>query len=790
MYIGVKKLKEAFVFGRENFTPEELEALCERCGRELEKAGSLEDAERIYIEIKKPESAIKMYKTLGQFDKMLRMFSIYRPENLKEAHNWIGKRQEEDDQLAGAEKHYLEAGSWTSAVDMYEKRKMFEDCLRICKNFASDRDTVERAKRWDLLISESELVELLRRSGLVGSLIDYFCEKKKFGEAFKAAEKAKHKLPDIHLNFAMHLEDERQYKEAEKEYILAGKYDQVVHMYVDIGDFVSAVQVARQHDHKLLEDIYLKQAKMALENNDLEKMELCFISAKKPELAVTTLAKLGHISDAIRVARKHCPVMVKELSQSIQNGDANNPMDSAADLEKQIRIWEEAREWEKVIDVCLEANESLFAHIHELENIWDKAIQVSFNYVPNRYMETVKIVCKRLRSLNRFGQAGDYYDSVQMHEEAVKCFLAANEIDKARQSCSKISDFGKQSEIKELIEKAFKNYLRNKKDAEQLVGNEEIREGLDLMAERGDWVQALSIAASKDQGLFEFYLLKYLNDSMNTGKFAECLKILLKFGMPPSPSLLDAYRKLVDETFALCDPNEIADLKLALFNFVQTHGDLLAPQERTEFENYLFVSHLNQLKQLFDNHKLKKLSADVAVSLVRYIHLMTIDKPFHDAGEALRAVDEEVEAFMYLNRYLDIYDLIKDPQGAELEESDEFRKTDIPDIKSLRIPAQNLISDADKDQLRDWLLSVSLKKQSLRFKERDCAGCKQKIYAKALHCPYCKHSSSACHITGLPVETGREASCGCCGKGFRDDAYKAYLSYFSHCPWCNKSLIK
>lgn len=93
-----------------------------------------------------------------------------------------------------AEKNFLEGGSWTLVVDMYERWKMFEDCLRICKNYASDWDTVEWAKKWDSLISETELTELLKRAGLVDSLIDYFCEKKKFVEAFKLTEKAKHKL--------------------------------------------------------------------------------------------------------------------------------------------------------------------------------------------------------------------------------------------------------------------------------------------------------------------------------------------------------------------------------------------------------------------------------------------------------------------------------------------------------------------------------------------------------------------------------------------------------------------
>ena len=42
--------------------------------------------------------------------------------------------------------------------------------------------------------------------GLVDALIDFLCEKKKFDEAFQLAQK--HKELDVHLCYAMYLEDE------------------------------------------------------------------------------------------------------------------------------------------------------------------------------------------------------------------------------------------------------------------------------------------------------------------------------------------------------------------------------------------------------------------------------------------------------------------------------------------------------------------------------------------------------------------------------------------------------
>ncbi len=63
------------------------------------------------------------------------------------------------------------------------------------------------------------MAELLRKAGLLDALIDFYCEKGRFQEAFSLAEKAKHKLNDIRIAKAMRLEDENRISEAEKEYI-------------------------------------------------------------------------------------------------------------------------------------------------------------------------------------------------------------------------------------------------------------------------------------------------------------------------------------------------------------------------------------------------------------------------------------------------------------------------------------------------------------------------------------------------------------------------------------------
>lgn len=51
-----------------------------------------------------------------------------------------------------AEQFYLKGKKWNKAIEMYESKSQYDDCIRICKYYASDRDTVSKAKQWETKI--------------------------------------------------------------------------------------------------------------------------------------------------------------------------------------------------------------------------------------------------------------------------------------------------------------------------------------------------------------------------------------------------------------------------------------------------------------------------------------------------------------------------------------------------------------------------------------------------------------------------------------------------------------
>ena len=85
-------------------------------------------------------------------------------------------------------------------------------------------------------------------------------------------------------------------------------------------------------------------------------------------------------------------------------------------------------------------------------------------------------------------------------------------------------------------------------------------------------------------------------------------------------------------------------------------------------------------------------------------------------------------AFVILNRYLDIYEAIEDPDNNTLEDNAEFSTTDFPPFANVPLPEKNLITEQDKQKISDWLVEVSMKQKSDQGIDlRTCEVCKKKI---------------------------------------------------------------
>ena len=82
--------------------------------------------------------------------------------------------------------------------------------------------------------------------------------------------------------------------------------------------------------------------------------------------------------------------------------------------------------------------------------------------------------------------------------------------------------------------------------------------------------------------------------------------------------------------------------------------------------HYSMVSHFLDLKNQYEKKNMNNLKALISLACLRYCDLIRLDKLYQEAGMACRKLKNESTAFILLNRFLDIYEVIEDPENNNL----------------------------------------------------------------------------------------------------------------------------
>ena len=208
-----------------------------------------------------------------------------------------------------------EAQEWQSAVNIYRANDNWDEAIRVAKVYGGLSASKRVAYAWAMHLSGEQGAKLLTKLGLIEQAIDYSVETGDFEHAFGLARNSlKSKLPEVHLKHALFLEDEERFAEAEAEFMKAGKPREAIDMYIHQQDWAQAGRVAEQYDPSAMPDVFVAQARVAVERKDFTRAETLFISAKKPELALKSYKEAGRWQDAIRVAKRHLPHKLSEIN--------------------------------------------------------------------------------------------------------------------------------------------------------------------------------------------------------------------------------------------------------------------------------------------------------------------------------------------------------------------------------------------------------------------------------------------------------------------------------------------
>lgn len=145
MYVRTNKWDQAFAVITRYLPESEYTDILLTEARKFEGEGHYKEAERMYLSANEADLAINMYKKAKMYDQMIRLVMKFRVDLLKDTHQHLAQQLEVEGNLKQAEHHYVEAGAWSYAVDMYRARDLWEEALRVAKSNGSQKELGEIA---------------------------------------------------------------------------------------------------------------------------------------------------------------------------------------------------------------------------------------------------------------------------------------------------------------------------------------------------------------------------------------------------------------------------------------------------------------------------------------------------------------------------------------------------------------------------------------------------------------------------------------------------------------------
>ena len=461
--------------------------------QKFESKGRLKDAEKLYLAVKEKDLAINMYKKHRQYADMIRLVQEHRSDLLKETHQFLAQTLEMEGNLREAEHHYVEAQEWHSAVNMYRSNELWDDAIRVAKFYGGINACKRVTIALLMAIGVAEGAKYLTKHGLVEAAIEHASENGAFDLALELANNSlPKKLPDIHLKHALFLEDDERFKEAEDEFIKANKPKEAIDMYVHQQDWQNALRVAEQHDSTSIPEIYIANAKAKSEAGDFKSAEELYINALHPELALAMYQETEMWNDALRVAQIHLPHRVAEVSSMFQSAQIRSGKSGSKNEVLSVgKNYEQSKQWIQAIDSYLSVKPSKYESSSEAEELWERAVEIARNHLPNRYVDVATEVARRFTEIGQEESAATILFDCGRHDEAISLLIQAKKFEKA-----KVLAKGN-SLLRKKVDDAYQSHLVVREDSKELAEIGQAEVALEVLAKRGDWDRIWELMAKE-----------------------------------------------------------------------------------------------------------------------------------------------------------------------------------------------------------------------------------------------------------------------------------------------------
>ncbi|CAG9816108.1 unnamed protein product [Phaedon cochleariae] len=746
MYNEAGQWEKAHSIASKHLEANEVSDMYIKHAEQLEEAGKYRDAEKLYLSVNSPDLAIAMYKRVEQYDNMVRLVEKYHPSLLQTTHLHLGQQLESQGKYRAAEIHYLAVDDWKAAVTMYRTLGMWEEAYRVAKqNGGGPTAAHQVAFLWARSLPIDSAVKLLNKYGILEACVNHACETYQFEFAFQLCKNLPAKLNEVHLKYAMALEDDGKFAEAETEFVQAGKPKEAVLMYVHAQNWLSALRVAEKHLPEAVAEVLQAQAGQCFKDKQFAEFEVLLLRAQAPELIVQKYKSEDMWIDALRVCKDYLPHLYPAMQA--EYGGSHHHRTADVDIEtllSRANEWALAGQHKQAVDCLLQVNDGMTEPAIVKRALLRAADVVNKFLFGEEALEVIRVLSPRLVDIGEYSVAAQLYVSMEMMKEAIDTFIIAEEWNKARKVAKEL-----EPAYESYVESKYKDRLLKKGDVEQLA-DVDIIGALDLLAEQGQWARCIEKAKAHNAPILHKYVALYAAKLLKDGFVLEALDLYATHGAPAMPQNFNIYNHIATEMFGFNDlgsPESYSvweNLRQMLLEINTGLG--MAPnvkaETRSHFRNLLLITHYYALRAACRQvPSLKAIGVKISTALLRYTDLIPADKAFYEAGKDMKEEGRLSEAFVFLNHYLDLCEAIEEGEGQLVDHSD-LTQTDFP--SNVPLPNQLHLSEDQKehDNIREWVLAISMdQKIDQTLPEDD-----RQLFESSL-----QPDESPCLVTGYPV---------------------------------------
>jgi intraflagellar transport protein 172 len=596
----------------------------------------------------------------------------------------------------------------------------------------------------NLCLGGDSAVKLLSKFGLLEAAVEYAVENLSFDFAFDIAKVAlKTKVPDIYLKYALYLEDDGKFSEAEQAFVRAGKPKEAVLMYVHQKDWDSAQRIAESYCPDSIPDVLVGQAQIAFQKKDYQKAESYLLRADRPDIAVLYYKEAQMWPDALRIVKEYLPHKLDEFQKEMSRKSGSNYQD----IISQAKTWENNGEYKRAIEMYLQLTTQNCENKEVLIQNWYKAVDLCTKFNSQNESDVVTLVCDRLAHLGLYGQAGELFLQVDMIKEGIDMFIVGEEWDKARHVAKNIAP-----KFAQYIEDAYIEYLKERNRPDEMKSVDP-NGALQMYMNSGDWEKCLELAKEQGPNVLAKYVALNAAHLIKSNAILSALNLFTIHGAPATPQNFNIYKRLCLEVFGFNIEGPQAyptysNLRNVLFNIIEelTKRSDTNNSAYGEFDKYLLVSHYLSLRcACMDIPQLNAIVAKLSVSLLRYTDVIPADRAFYQAGLHCKSVGWESMAFVFFNRFLDLSEAIEEG-SIDLVDNSDLADTDIP--IEVPLPDQPFMPEDEREETKEWVLALSMDRQVEQTLPLDQD---RQTYVASLKSPHTGIISLPCVITGYPV---------------------------------------